>query len=159
MIFFAVAPIITSVNPDSDITQFIFSLLTVGIFIYYLRWKNSGSPLINTLTVFLVIMYEGIYVVDKFPVIGKAAFLLGGFGFGIAFFIRIRMKTDEEREGRYSLLKAICVLLYLAGEFIYVMNYPKLSEAAIIGGLALAFGYFYDRFMNYDEIVKKSGNN
>jgi len=158
LIFFALAPIIVSVKPESEITQFILSLLSVGILVYYLRWKNTGTPLINILTVFIVILYEGVFIIEKFPQIGRLSVLIGGLGFGLGYFIRIKMKADEDKKGRYTLLKVVCVLFYLLGEFIYAMNYPKYSEATVIGGLILAFAYFYDRLNNYDEILEKHRN-
>jgi len=155
LILFSIAPVVASLPLDSETVRTIFGLLWASLFMYYLRWKNEGTPLINVLTIFLLILLEGIFLLDKSPEVAKISLIIGNMGFPISYLVRVRLKKPEEKMGRFSLLKIVGVMLFAMGNFIYFYNFPKLIEVQALGTLVLAFAYAFDRIKNYDQILER----
>jgi hypothetical protein len=115
-------------------------VIKVGMMIYYLRLSNNGTPLINTLTLFLVVAGAGEYLIIKNFDLGLTLMGAANIAFAITFLFRQKLKTLKDKNSK---LKTATVFIYALSIILYLTL--SIFPALIVGILALALVYFYDR--------------
>ena len=114
-----------------------------GLFIYYLRLDNSGTPLINTLTVVLLSMALGEYLLSINTTLGQVIFIISDIAFGLLYFFRQKFKDSKDK---LSKLKIATVSIFV------LTNIPTLgqNESMVLAAIGLFFltsVYIYDRLI------------
>ena len=127
--------------PIEDTQLIWIFLFREGLFIYYLRLDNNRTPFINTLTVLILAMSLGEYVLGLNSTLGQIVFIISVILFGIVFFIRQKLKDHFDK---MSKLKIAAVSLFVLANIIVVGQNGILVG---IGVLLMASVYLYDRLI------------
>ena len=137
----AILVAVLSENYFIEHTEMVAIILKAGMLIYYLRLGSTGTPLINTLTIILVIMAIGEYLLQTSMSIGQIILVISDLALGLIYVIRQKLKGGKDK---LSKLKITAV-------FIFVLTNPLSADRSMnlfplsIATLILAFVYFYDR--------------
>ena len=126
-----------------------------GLFIYYLRLNNTGTPLINTLTVILITMAFGEYLLSINTTLGQIIFIISDIAFGLLFFLRQKLKETKDK---LSKLKITAVSLFVLANIATFDQTTGLSLVAI-GLLFITSVYFYDRLVTIADSKKEGAKN
>ncbi|MGC4021704.1 MAG: hypothetical protein QM734_07055 [Cyclobacteriaceae bacterium] len=70
-------------------------ILKVSVLIYYLRLDNAGTPLINTLSVILVIMGIGEYLLPIYVLVGQILYATSALAFWGSLFYQTYTERDQ----------------------------------------------------------------
>ena len=111
------------------------------LLVYYLRLRNNGTPLINTLTIVAILMVASDYLFAVSNPFGKYIFVLCNVSFIILFLFRQKLKSKKDK---LSTLKVFSVFTWAFANCLYILFYQN-SVLVILGILTITITYFYDR--------------
>jgi hypothetical protein len=117
--------------------------IKAGLFIYYLRLDNAGTPLINTLTVILLSIALGEYLLTVNITLGQIIFSISSIAFGLLYFLRQELK---EAKDKLSKLKIAAVSIFVLTNILRVGLDANMVLVAT-GALFITSVYFYDRLV------------
>lgn len=133
---------LSAIVPIDDLMEIERYVFTVGCFVYYLRLDNNRTPLINTLTVLVVGIILGEYLVMHNSPVGPTVSVISALAFAIVFFIRQKLKPHFNT---LSKIKIAAVSLFALANIIAVAQ--DVSIVFGFGTLAIALVYLYDRLI------------
>jgi hypothetical protein len=137
-------------QPDPTIV----TILKSGLLIYYLRLDNSRAPLINTLTLTLILMGFGEYLLlSDSTTMGQIIFIMSSIAFGLFYFFRQKLK---EKKDKLSKLKIAAVSIFVLTNILRVGMDASVVLVGI-GTLCLASVYFYERLVTIADSKKVGG--
>ena len=137
----AILAIILSANYFEGPNKIISIVLKGGLLIYYLRLGNAGTPLINTLTVVLVSMAVGEYLLWTNIIIAQVILIISSLALGLLYFFR---QIINDARGKLVKLKMVAVSIFGLVNILSLYSSMNLVPMGI-GTLFLTFVYFYDR--------------
>lgn len=119
-------------------------ILKFGLLISYLRLGNSRTPLINTLTLTLIIMGLGEYLLlSDSSTLGQIISIISCIAFGLLYFFRQKLKDNKDN---LSKLKIAAVSIFVLTNIPIVEQKESMILAAI-GLFFLTSVYIYDRLI------------
>ncbi|HMV09401.1 MAG TPA: hypothetical protein PK325_07195 [Cyclobacteriaceae bacterium] len=142
----------TDLIPIDELVAVEKHLLKAVFFLYYLRLGNNRTPLINTLTVLALGMIAGEYLLSYNSTIGLIAFIVSDILFGIAFFIRQKLK---DHFNTMSKLKITAVSLFVLANIIAVVQHGT-TVLVGMGVFIMVAVYFYDRLVTIADSKSKA---
>jgi hypothetical protein len=126
-------------------------ILKFGLLIFYLRLDNSRTLLINTLTLILILMGFGEYLLlSDSSTLGQIIFSISSIAFGLFYFFRQKLKETKDK---LSKLKIAAVSIFVLTNILRVGMDASMVLVGI-GALFLASVYFYDRLVTIADSKK-----
>ena len=125
-------------------------IVKAGVFIYYLRLGNQGTPLINTLTLILLSMAVGEYLLITNTTFGQIILAISDIALGLTYFFRQKLKNKKDKLVK---LKTTAVFIFVLTNLLSVDGSMSLIPLAI-ATLFLTFVYFYDRLVTVTDSRK-----
>lgn len=137
---------------NNNLNLIIASSVKAGLLIYYLRLDNSGTPLIKTLTVLLIVMAVGEFLFSINVVPGRLLLITSSLLLGLTYFFRQKLKGKTDK---LAGIKSIAVFTYGIANIIYGFGFIHLA-VLLVGQLSLAGVYLYDRLTRIVALKNKS---
>lgn len=137
---------LTAIVPVDDLMEIERYVFMVGCFIYYLRLDNNRTPLINTLTVLVLGIILGEYLVMHNSPVGPVVSIISALAFAIVFFIRQKLKPHFNT---LSKIKIAAVSLFALTNIIAVAQDVPIAFG--FGTLLMALVYLYDRLVKITD--------
>ena len=135
------------VNVNQTWTLILGAVVKGGLLIYFLRLNNNNTPFINTLTILLILMMLGEYLISYNYIMAQVITFFSNTAFITIFFLRAKSKANSDN---LAFLKSLSVAAFGIGNMIYISTNENLV-LLIIGNLFMAGIYLYDRLLREGE--------